>query len=224
LFFALYKAPMPNKETAIKHTTLLATFLLIVWGFYRMLFKLPVEIEELFVKPLIWLVPVYFLVKKEKGNLGSLGVTTKNLFPSLYLALALGVLFALEAVIINFVKYESIDFSANLGQDPFLIALGLSFATAVSEEIAFRGYLFNRVWRVLGDEWRANLITSTIWALIHVPIAIFWWELNPTNTVLYLFLTTLFGIGSAWVFARTKNVASSILLHVLWEWPIILFR
>jgi len=151
-------------------------------------------------------------------------VTTKNLFPSLYLALALGVLFALEAVIINFVKYESIDFSANLGQDPFLIALGLSFATAVSEEIAFRGYLFNRVWRVLGDEWRANLITSTIWALIHVPIAIFWWELNPTNTVLYLFLTTLFGIGSAWVFARTKNVASSILLHVLWEWPIILFR
>ncbi len=215
---------MPNKETAIKHTTILATFLLIVWGFYRMLFKLPVEIEELFIKPLIWLVPVYFLVKKEKGNLESLGITIKNLFPSLYLALALGVLFALEAVIINFVKYESIDFSANLGQDPFLIALGLSIATAISEEVAFRGYLFNRVWHVLGDEWRANLLTSLVWALIHIPISIFWWRLNFVNTLLYLFLTTLFGVGSAFVFARTKNVASSVLLHVLWEWPIILFR
>lgn len=215
---------MPNKETAIKHTTILAAFLLIVWGFYRMLFKLPVEIEELFIKPLFWLVPVYFLVKKEKGNLESLGITIKNLFPSLYLALALGVLFALEAVIINFVKYDSIDFSANLGQEPFLVALGLSIATAISEEVAFRGYLFNRIWHALGSEWNANLITSFVWALIHVPIAIFWWELNLTNTILYLFLTTLFGIGSAFVFARTKNVASSVLLHVLWEWPIILFR
>lgn len=215
---------MPSKETAIKHTTILATFLLIVWGFYRMLFKLPVEIEELFIKPLIWLVPVYILVKKEKGSLGSLGITLRNLFPSLYLALALGVLFALEAVIINFVKYESIDFSANLGQSPFLMALGLSFATAISEELAFRGYLFNRVWHVLGNEWKANFLTSIVWALIHIPITMFWWKLSFINTLLYLLLTTLFGIGSAFIFARTKNVASSILLHVLWEWPIILFR
>jgi hypothetical protein len=189
-----------------------------------MLFKLPIEIEELLIKPLVWLVPVYILVKKEKLGLASLGITRKNLFPALYLALALGVLFALEAVLINFVKYSSIDFSANLGSGSFLVALGLSFATAISEEIAFRGFLFNRVWHALGNPWRANLITSFFWALIHIPISIFWWKLGPSNTILYLFLTTLFGIGSAFVFAKTKNVASSVLLHVLWEWPLVLFR
>ena len=215
---------MPKKVTAIKNSTILAVFLLLVWGFYRMLFNLPPEIEELYIKPVIWLLPVLYLVRKEKLGLASLGITFKNLFQSAYLALALGILFALEAVIINFVKYDSLDFSANLGPNPFFIALGLSFATAISEEIAFRGYLFNRIWYALGREWSANFITSFVWALIHVPIAIFWWELNPSNTILYLFLTTLFGIGSAWVFARTKNVASSILLHVLWSWPIILFR
>jgi len=61
-------------------------------------------------------------------------------------------------------------------------------------------------------------------SLIHVPIAVFWWELSLGATLGYLLLTTVFGIGSAFAFARTKNVAASIFLHVLWEWPIMLFR
>jgi membrane protease YdiL (CAAX protease family) len=31
-------------------------------------------------------------------------------------------------------------------------------------------------------------------------------------------------MGSAFIFSRTKNIWGSILLHVLWAWPIILFR
>ena len=166
----------------------------------------------------------FFLVKKEKATLPSLGITSKNLFPAIYLALILGILFAIEGVVINFVKYEGINFGANLGKNPFAVSLGISFATAISEEITFRGYLFNRVWKIMGNEWRANLITSFIWALIHIPVAVFWWELSLLGTLGYLLLTTIFGIGSAFVFARTKNVTSSILLHVLWEWPIVLFR
>ena len=215
---------MPKKEIAIKHATILAAYLLIVWGFYRFLFKLPEEIEELFIKPVVWLVPVFYFVRKEKLGLESVGITGKNLFPAIYFALGLGAIFAIEAIIINFVKYGGFDFSANIGQKVLLVSLGLSFATAVSEEISFRGYLFNRVWKALGKEWSANLVTSFVWALIHVPITFFVWKLSFPSAFLYLFLTTLFGIGSAFVFARTKNVASSILLHVLWEWPIILFR
>ncbi|OGM21775.1 hypothetical protein A2714_04375 [Candidatus Woesebacteria bacterium RIFCSPHIGHO2_01_FULL_38_9] len=213
-----------GKEVAIKHSTILVAYLLIVWGFYRMLIKLPEEVEELLIKPILWLTPVIYLLKKEKAGIASLGITLKNLFPAVYVSLALGALFAIEGVIINFVRYKGVDFSANLGQTSFLLALGISFATAVSEEITFRGYLFNRVWQVMGKEWPANLLTSFVWALIHIPVAIFWWELDLAGTSTLLLLTTIFGIGSAFVFARTKNILSSILLHVLWSWPIILFR
>ncbi len=215
---------MPKKETAIKHATILAAYLLIVWGFYRFLFKFPEEIEELVIKPIIWLVPVFYLLKQEKLGLKSVGITGKNLFPAIYLALALGVVFAIEGVFINFLKYEGFNFGANIGQMAILASLGLSLATAISEEIAFRGYLFNRVWHALGSEWSANLITSLVWGLIHIPIAIFWWKLNIAGIVGYMLLTTVFGIGSAFVYARTKNITSSILLHLMWEWPIILFR
>lgn len=215
---------MPSKETALKNSTILAAYLLIVWGFYRFLFKLPDEVEELVVKPLIWLLPVFYLLKKEKGTLESLGITLKNLFPAVYFALGLGAIFVIEAVIINFVKYKGLNFGANIGQGTLFTSLGLSFATAVSEEVSFRGYLFNRVWWALKNEWLANMATSLVWALIHVPVAFFVWKLSISAALIYLFLTTLFGIGSAFIFARTRNIFSSIFLHVLWEWPIILFR
>lgn len=215
---------MPKKEIALRHATILAAYLLVVWGFYRFLFKLPDEIEETVIKPLIWLVPVFILLRIEKAKLSSVGITLKNLFPAVYFALGLGAFFVIEAVIINFLKYGGLNFGANIGKDALLISLGISFVTATSEEIAFRGYLFNRVWSALGNEWLANIVTSVVWALIHVPVTIFVWKLNLISSLIYLFLTTLFGVGSAFVFARTGNVFSSIFLHVLWEYPIILFR
>lgn len=215
---------MPKKEIAIKHSVIFASYLLVVWGFYRFLIKLPEETEELIIKPLLWLIPVIYLIKKEKLGLASLGITGKNLFPAVYFALALGVVFTIEGVYINFLKYGEFNFSANVGQRVILASLGLSLVTAISEELSFRGYLFNRVWHAMGNEWVANVATSLVWGLIHVPIAIFWWNLTPLGIIGYLLLTTIFGIGSAFVFARTRNIISSVLLHVMWAWPIILFR
>lgn len=208
-----------------KNAVYLAVYLLIVWGFYRFLFKFPDEIEELLIKPIVWLLPVFYLVKKEKAGIASLGITFKNLFPAVYYALGLGAFFVLEAVIVNFLKYGGeFNLGANIGALPLLPALGLSFATAVSEEITFRGYIFTRVWAFLKNEVWANLVTSVFWAMIHVPITIFVWKLDLSASIIYLCLTALFGVGSSFVYARTKNILSPILLHVLWQWPIILFR
>ena len=215
---------MPAKINSLKHAISLFTYLLLIWGFYRLIFQLPEEIEELVIKPVIWLIPVFFLLKKEQATLESLGLTFKNFFPAVYYSLALGIVFGIEGIITNFAKYGSLQFNANIGDKLLLVSLGISFATAISEEIAFRGFIFTRVWSALGSELYANLLTSLGWGLIHIPIIIFVLKLDPLSGALYLFLTILFGMGSAFVFARTKNIASSIFLHVLWQWPIILFR
>lgn len=208
-----------------KRAVYLAVYLLIVWGFYRFLFQLPEQIEELFIKPVVWILPVLYLVKAERQTLESIGITTKGLFPAVYYALGLGAFFVMEALVINFVKYGGqFNLGANIGNLPLLPALGLSFATAISEELAFRGYIFTRVFNFIKNEIYANLLTSVFWAMIHVPITVFVWKLDFTAAVTYLVLTAIFGIGSAFVFARTKNIVSPILLHVLWQWPIILFR
>ncbi len=215
---------MVAKTTIVKNVTIYVSYLLIVWAFYRFLFRLPDEVEELIVKPIVWLSPLYFFVRKEGVGISSLGFTFKNLFPAVYLSLGLGAVFVMEAVLTNFLKYGNLNFAANLGQAPFLATLGLSFATAFSEETAFRGYVFNRLAFAMGGEWGANMVQTIFWTGVHVPIAFFVWKLSLSAGLVYLALTAIFGLGSAFVFARTKNVWGSIFLHVLWEWPIILFR
>lgn len=214
-----------NNMKSFKYAVGLSVYLLIVWGFYRFLFQLPETIEELFIKPIVWLLPVFYFLKKERNGLDSLGITFKNLFPAVYYALGLGAFFVIEALVINFIKYGGqFNLEANIGNLPLLSALGLSFITAITEEITFRGYVFTRVWKFINKEIPANILTSIFWAMIHVPITIFVWKLDFSASVIYLVLTTLFGVGSAFVYARTKNIISPILLHVLWQWPIILFR
>lgn len=208
----------------LKNVAIYSAFLIVIWGFYRLLFQLPDEIEEIIIKPVIWLIPLVYFVFKEKGSLDSLGITLKNLFPSLYLALGLGAIFIIEALISNYLKYGGFKFSANIGGEAFGTTFLLSSATAFTEEVSFRGYIFNRLWQALGRELPANLMSTLLWVVIHIPMTIFVWKLQLSAALVYLLLTAIFGIGSAFIFARTKNVFSSILLHLLWEWPIILFR
>lgn len=215
---------MANKTVVIKHVTIYSTYLLLFWALYRLLFKLPDDVEEIIIKPIVWLIPLFWLNAKEKFPLNSLGITFRNFFPALYLSLGLGAIFVLEAVLANYFKYGRLNFGANIGEMPILFSLGMSFATAFSEEIAFRGYIFGRIWYVLKDEWAANFASSLVWTVVHIPIAFFVWKFDLISGLLYLALTAVFGIGSAFIFARTRNVFGSILLHVLWEWPIILFR
>jgi membrane protease YdiL (CAAX protease family) len=209
----------------IKNVTSYSAYLLVIWVFYRFLFKFPDEVEELVIKPVLWLLPLfYFVFKKEQARLASIGFTLKNFFPAIYFAIGLGSIFVIEGLITNYLKYGQLNFGANLGNLPFMTSLGLSFATAFTEETAFRGYIFSRLWIASKNEWTANAITTVLWTAIHSPIAFYVWKLDLSAGIIYLVLTAIFGFGSSFVFARTRNIISSILLHVLWQWPIILFR
>lgn len=215
---------LTSKVTLMKDVTIYSTYLVVIWTFYRFLFQLPDNVTELVVKPIVWLLPIIYYLKKENLGFKSLGITFKNLFPSIYLALILGTVFVIEALMTNFLKYGGFSFKANIGTLPILPSLGLSFATAFSEEIAFRGFIFNRLQMIFKSEFVAPLTQAILWTVIHVPVAFLIFKMDLATGIVYLFLTAVFGIGSAFIFGRTKNIFGSIFLHVLWEWPIILFR
>ncbi|MEK7526249.1 MAG: CPBP family intramembrane glutamic endopeptidase [Patescibacteria group bacterium] len=212
-------------EVSIHYVVAYFAYLFIGWGFYRLLFQFPEEVEEGIIKPIVWLLPLFAIVfQKEKQNLASLGITFKNLFPSIYMALALGAVFVIEGLIINFFKYGNLSFNANVGDKLITISLLISFLTAISEEISFRGYIFARLAMFFNNEILANLISTCLWTLIHVPITIFVLKTDMPTSIVYLSLVFIFGLGSSFIFARSKNIASSVFLHILWQWPIILFR
>lgn len=221
------------KVSSLKNIISLYSFIFVVWGFYRFLVPLPAEVSEVLLKPLVWLVPLFLILKKEGSGISSLGWTGRNIFKSIYLAVGLGVLFAIEGAIVNSIKYGgSFSFLNLFCQEQtclslppvvMLGALGISFATAVSEETVFRGFIFKRLAKLTG-EWKSSIFTSIAWSAVHLPITIFVFKYDLSQIVIFLLLTFLFGIASSFVFARSGNILSSVLLHVFWEWPIILFR
>ncbi len=198
-------------------------YLLIVWSLYRVNFKFSDVIEELYVKPIIWLLPFLYILPKGKIKLSELGITLKNLFPSVYLSIALGVGFAFLGLISNIAKYRGIDFEANIG--PLFVgsSILLSFATAATEELVFRGYLLGAFIKRY-KEGLSTVIIALLWTGIHAPISYFVWGMNGTQIAVYLGLTFIYGLGASILFLKTKNIAAPIFLHVLWEWPIVLFR
>lgn len=215
---------MNTKSESLKNLVRFYAFLFVVWGFYRFLFQFPDPLEELVAKPIVWLLPMIYFARKEKLKLSDLGFTSKNFFHVVYFVIFLGFLFGIAAMIVNYLKYGSLNLNANIGQEAFTTSLLLSFATAFSEEVAFRGYIFGRSLVFLKDEIKANLLTSVGWTLIHLPVAIFDWNLSITDTAIYLFLVFTFSLGTTFVYSKTKNIIAPILLHVMWQWPIILFR
>ena len=216
-----------QQKFSLKHVFALISFIFVIWSLYRYLPQiLPLWAEELILKPLVWLLPTFLLVRKiEKQPFSSLGFNNKKIFPAIYWGIGLGLVFAFEGLLTNILKYKGLNL-VPLDYSPlaFLGIFSLSLVTAFSEETVFRGYLFNRLWQVWKNEGLANIVSSFLFTLVHLPMGLFVLSYSPLVLFVYLFFVFIFAFGSAFVFGRTKNIISSILLHLFWSWPIVLFR
>lgn len=193
-------------------------FLLFAWGFYRFLSPLPVWVEEVFLKGLVFGVPVFWLVlKKEKGSLASLGIGAKNLFESVYLGLALGVFFWFFGQLANFLRYRGVLSIHEIQptSPEFGAFLLLALVTAWWEELVFMGYILQRIAKVVSNEWRAALITSGMFCLMYVP-AVLLRGGGVAQLVLQMILMFMVGLGNSILMLRTRNLAAPILAHALW--------
>lgn len=224
---AIFNKLFHHQKLSLKHVFALFSFIFIVWSFYRYLPQvLPLWSEELILKPLFWIIPTIWIVRKiEKQPWSSLGFTKNKIFTSFYWGIGLGLVFAFEGLLTNIFKYKGLNLaSLDYSSLEFSGLILLSFVTAFSEELVFRGYIFNRLWTIWGKESLANIVSSLLFVIVHLPVGIFVLGYKPAIMLAYLFFVFVFGFGSAFVFGRSRNLASSILLHVFWSWPIILFR
>lgn len=200
-------------------------FIFVFWGLYRLIFRLPEDIEEIILKPLIWLLPTFYIVFRiEKRSFSSLGYSVKNFRSDVTKGFLFGILFILVGISFNFLRYGHFSIQNLPAKEVFLPALILSFITAISEETVFRGYIFNRLSEFIKNNGMANLVSSIGFSLIHLPIVIFVYHYGLPQIFIYLILILLSSLGSGLLFSWTKTIWASILIHVFWSWPVVLLR
>ncbi|NUM47544.1 MAG: CPBP family intramembrane metalloprotease [Anaerolineales bacterium] len=166
------------------------------------------------IKFALWVLPAFafaYRIRRE-APFHALGFTT---FPSarqwlpllLILGTYLGVIIGFETLTgqkeLTFTRPLTFTFSGFL----------FTFASPLIEEILFRGLLLKEFAHLM-PKWRANLLTSLLFAGIHLPFWLSQEGFTPmviANTVGVM----LFSLVAGWLFLRSKSLWPPYLAHVL---------
>lgn len=201
-------------------------WIVLAWGLYRYFFHLPEWADEFIFKPLVFVAPVIWYVRsREKRTLTSLGVTSKNIFTSIYIGLGFGFLFALEGLVANFVKYGKlqivpIDAFAQYGMGMLIL---LSFATAFSEEVLSRGFVFTRLVEGKKSVLYAAFLSTLMFVVLHLPILAFSLKLNGTALLLFFVTDFILGFANSLLLFNTGSLVAPILVHLFWNMTVALY-
>lgn len=201
-------------------------WVLLIWSLYRHYLKLPEWADEFVFKPLVFVLPVIWYVRKyEKRSLDTLGLTWKNFFPSIYTGLGFGFLFAVEGFIANYLKYGEVRYNplqtlAEYGVVPMLL---LSLATAFSEELLCRGFLFTRIYESRKNLILAAGISALLFLLLHVPILVTTTKLVGVTLVVFIMTDIILGVANAFLMYNTGSLIAPILVHVFWNMTVAMY-
>jgi len=201
----------------------------LVWAFYRAYFSLPEAIDELLIKPLIFVLPILIIVfVKEKKKLSDLHVfpSRKDFFLDLYIGVVIGVLFALEGLVVNYLKYGQFSFSplfsvkAGGGIIGFFI---INLFTSLWEEILGRGYLYQRLYRETNNQMQSAIVSSFLFLLLHIPIMFTRLQLVGTSLLIYPLSILILGVTNCYLLTLRKSLTLPILIHTFWNMTVALY-
>jgi membrane protease YdiL (CAAX protease family) len=159
----------------IDHVYQVWGWIALVWAFYRYYVRLPEWADELMFKPLVFAVPVLWFVRSfERRSWGSIGITTKQFKQSIGYGVGLGLVFFVEALAANWVKNGSIVIQPikAVGVYGALPLVVFTVATAFTEEVLNRGFLFSRIFEQSGRFVYASLISTALFVVLHIPILV----------------------------------------------------
>lgn len=182
-------------------TIIVATFVFIAWTVYRLVSKENILLEDVFLKPFIWLLPIYIV----NGH-RDLGFSKKHFTRHILIGLAAGLILSLERI---FVNHPTLTFS--------YLAIVSAFFTAITEEIFFRGYLLNRWLKNSKNPIYPLIINGLFFTLTHVPIAIFVYHYSGYSLFTYLLSNFASGFVDIFLFYQTGSIFAPIANHFVWN-------
>jgi membrane protease YdiL (CAAX protease family) len=173
-----------------------------------------------FVLPVLW-----FVLKKERRGLSSLGLTGKNLFTSIYIGLGFGFVFALEGLAANAIKYGKLQINpiAAFEQYGMVMLILLSLSTAFSEELLSRGFVFSRLLAKTKNLPYASLVSTVLFVLLHIPILVTMHKLQGVTLILFFVTDVILGLANSLLFYRTSSLVAPILVHIFWNMTVALY-
>ncbi len=186
---------------------------LLFWALYRYFFKFPEWTDEFIFKPIVFVLPVvWYVVKKEKASLVTIGLTGKNFVKNLLIGLGVSMIFIVEGIMMNISKH------GHLVLQPFAqYMIILLLFTAFSEELLCRGFFFSRLLTQTKKVWYAIIIATFMFMAFHIPILVATLKFQGPTLILFFWTTLSLGIINSIFYLQTKSLVIPILVHLFWN-------
>ncbi len=192
----------------------------VLWGLYRFFFHMAEWVEELVLKPAVFVLPVIsYLAYKNQLSKDALGMWTNNPKRILMWGIGLGAFLIAETTFVSLLKGKHFIPSAFLASS-MLLNLIISAATAFSEEILYRGLLLERIQDIWKKEYTANFFVAFLFMIGHVGQAVFVLHYPPYDGFIYLLTIFINGFASGFIYQQTKSVYASTLSHAIWNFGV----
>lgn len=181
----------------VKRLMIYYTYLLVAWGVFRYFVSLPAVIEELWFKPLLWLVPLFWWnLSLDKKRVDVFG---KDWLGSLIWGLGIGLFYWF--VLGNFRIHQLV-----LTFELLVVAT----ATAITEELVFSGFVLGYLERFDKKSWWNLLLVSGMTTVLRLPILTFVYGVSSKMMFPILLLVAATSLVNGWIRQRTGNVTGSI--------------
>jgi uncharacterized protein len=151
---------------------------------------------------------------------GSLGISFKLNFWFLF-SILIPILMALFINVINIIRFNTVMFSQNEFILNIIFGLSIASVSALLEEFAWRGFLFNEL-KPLGM-FKSSLFIGIIWALWHTPVTI--WYKYPNNplqgAVINFIQMFVISIIITYIRDKSKSIFAPALMHGMFNTMIL---
>lgn len=200
-------------------------WILLAWALYRYFVHVPEWADEFIFKPLVFVAPVIWYVRTvEKQKLATLGLTMRNFFTSVYIGLGFGAVFAIEGLITHMIKYGQFDVTPiGAFQQYGFSLLILSLATAFSEELLSRGFVFNRILEKTRNLPWATMLSALMFVSLHIPILVTSNKLTGMTLILFFVTDLILAVANSLLFYNTGSLVAPILVHIFWNMTVALY-
>lgn len=216
---------MKSKSSPTQKTLNVWAIILIVWAIYRAKFRLPEWFDEFVAKPMVFVLPVYFYIKKfeKKSFLPSIDFKIKLKLADFFLIFVIGLIFFSSAMAANFLKFGKLINLSNFNLSNISLIIFIALATGLSEEILSRGFVLKRLYDESKNIYTSSFFASILFFFLHVPIL--FTNTRLSGNVLLMFLATdlILSLVNSFVFLERKNLIPPIIIHALYNLSIILF-
>lgn len=199
---------------------------LLAWSLYRYFFKFSESTDEFFVKPLVFILPVlWFVLKKEKRSLTTIGLTSKRFIQSVLIGFGFGLLFAGEAILANILKNGTLTLAplSVVGTFGIPMLVLLSLATSFSEELLSRGFFFSRLLETSKSLVHAVVMSTLMFVAFHIPILLTSLKFQGTTLILFFITSFVLGMTNSLIYHKTKSLVAPVFIHLFWNLTVAVF-